>query len=185
MNPELPITPSCPDQPVRLRTLTADDTNALMDFELRERSWFETWVQARGDAFYTFEGLAQHISECLAKYRVGTMHPMLVLDQRDQILGRVNLKDIDLSARTSELGYRLAQSATGKGFGKMIVGQAINIAKTQWRLHKLEAYVWVENKPSARVLESSGFLHQSLIHHHSELGGKPIDCNHYVLKFEQ
>ncbi|MDT9002025.1 GNAT family protein [Paucibacter sp. APW11] len=142
--------------PFLLRTLQADDTAALLQFELANREWFERHVAPRGAAFYSHDAVQAHIDQALAEHRAGRYHPNLLLDRRGAIVGRVNLKDIE--AGRAEVGYRIAQQAAGRGAASAGLAQLIALARAHWGLQTLEALVAEGNPASARVLEKAGFV---------------------------
>ena len=164
---------------MKIRTLQIDDAAALLDFELRNRAWFEQFVLPRADSVYSQDGIATHINTCLYDYTNGTMHPCLILDDYGRIAGRANLKDIDSAERTTEIGYRIGQEYAGKGMATAAVEYLKTLAYDQWRLARLLAFVTTENPASARVLEKCGFIRGELITNRSELKSKVLDCYQY------
>lgn len=145
-------------RPVRIRTLQSTDAEALLTFELNNREWFERHIDARGAAFYSVQGVTDHITAYLSDYAAGTWHPFVIEDDDGIIMGRANLKDIDSSARTAEVGYRIAQSACGQGLATQAVRHLIEEAQLRWNLKQLVANVYAENIASAKVLQRCGFL---------------------------
>jgi RimJ/RimL family protein N-acetyltransferase len=143
---------------IRLRTLTTQDLLPLLAFERENRAWFEQFVEDRGDAFYTPEGVAQHIATYLEGLANGTWYPGLLVDQAGEIIGRTNLKDINTSDGSAELGYRLAKTQTGAGRATTAIALVKDIAHSQLGLKRLRAVVTQDNVASNRVLEKSGFV---------------------------
>jgi ribosomal-protein-alanine N-acetyltransferase len=143
---------------VTIRTLQNTDAEALLTFERDNREWFERHIDARSAAFYTVQGVTEHIAAYLSDYAAGTWHPFVIVDADGKIVGRANLKDIDTSARSAEVGYRIAQSVCGKGLATRAVRHLIEEAQLHWKLNQLVANVYVENVGSAKVLERCGFL---------------------------
>ena len=143
---------------IRLRTLTSQDLLPLLAFERENRAWFERFVEGRGDAFYTPEGIAQHIATYLEGLAKGTWYPGLLVDQTGEIIGRTNLKDINTSDGSAELGYRLAKTQTGAGRATTAVALVKDIAHSRLGLKRLRAVVAQGNVASNRVLEKSGFV---------------------------
>lgn len=142
---------------VCIRTLQLDDARRLLQFELDNRDWFERHIASRGDAFYSLDGVRDHILEFLAAKSAGRSHPCLLLSADDAVIGRVNLKNIDTFTQTAEVGYRIAESHVGKGLAKLAVRHLIDLARGQWQLKRLVADVAVNNTASLRVLEKCGF----------------------------
>jgi ribosomal-protein-alanine N-acetyltransferase len=143
---------------IRLRTLTTQDLLPLLVFERENRAWFEQFVEGRGDAFYTPEGIAQHIATYLDGHAKGTWYPGLLVDSADNIVGRTNLKDISHDDQSAELGYRLAKAQTGAGHATAAVALVKEVARGELGLDHLRAVVAQGNVASTRVLEKSGFV---------------------------
>ncbi len=141
-----------------IRLLTPADGPSLLDFETRNRGWFERHVAARGEAFYSQAGIEQHIAELLASHAQGRWFPALLLNEAGVIVGRSNLKDMDLQAGVAELGYRVGQDQAGTGVASAAVVQMKALAQQELGLRRLVAVVSPANPASARVLQKCGFV---------------------------
>ncbi|CAI8955744.1 Acetyltransferase [Pseudomonas sp. IT-P100] len=145
-------------KPVRIRTLESTDAEALLTFELDNREWFERHIDARDATFYSTRGVTEHITAYLSDYAAGTWHPFVIEDASGKIVGRANLKDINTSERSAEVGYRIAQNACGQGLATQAVKHLIQEARLRWNLKQLVANVYAANIGSAKVLARCGFL---------------------------
>jgi ribosomal-protein-alanine N-acetyltransferase len=143
--------------PIRIRTLQPIDTEPLLTFELENRQWFERHIDARSSAFYSLEGVTEHIASYLAGLDNGTWHPLIIEDFYGKIVGRANLKDINILERSAEVGYRIAESACGQGLATLAVRWLIQEARSRWNLTRLVANVHAGNIGSAKVLQRCGF----------------------------
>lgn len=133
-----------------------------MAFEMDNREWFERFIDARDAAFYTMQGVTDHIAAYLSGFTAGTWHPFVLEEAGGTIVGRANLKGIDMSERSAEVGYRIAQSACGRGLATLAVRHLIQEAQLHWNLKQLVANVYAGNIGSAKVLERCGFLIEPL-----------------------
>jgi ribosomal-protein-alanine N-acetyltransferase len=140
-----------------IRTLQAGDADALLAFELANRSWFERSVEARAPEFYTVPGVRLHIAAYLDDYRHGRMHPCVMLGEDGAIIGRANLRYIDTAAGNAEVGYRVAHARVGQGLASAALRHLQRLAVDEWKLSRLQAWVASGNPASARVLEKHGF----------------------------
>ncbi len=148
---------------ITIRILTPDDWQPLLAFERRNRSWFEQHIEPRGEAFYSEQGIQQHIASYLADHAAGRWFPGLVLDAAGAIIGRTNLKDMDVQVGVAELGYRVAQDQVGHGVATAAVTQMKDIASRQCGLQRLHAVVTEVNLASMRVLEKCGFVNMGTV----------------------
>jgi ribosomal-protein-alanine N-acetyltransferase len=142
---------------MQIRTLQAGDADALLAFEAANRSWFEQHVEARPPEFYTQPGVMLHIAAYLDDFRHGRMHPCVLLDDAGAIIGRANLRHIDTVAGNAEVGYRIAAGQVGRGLAGAALRHLTQLARHQYGLLRLQAWVSPENTASARVIEKHGF----------------------------
>ena len=140
-----------------IRNLSFDDAASLLRFELENRDWFERLVAPRDPDFYSHQGVTAHIRECLDGYAQARWHACVLIGPTGDIVGRANLKDIDVAAGTAEAGYRIGERHTAQGCATLAVRHLMDVARTQWQLQRLRAYVTVNNPASARVLLKCGF----------------------------
>lgn len=145
-------------QPFNIRELRSTDTEALLAFEVRNRGWFESHIDARDPAFYSSNGVAVHIEAYLTDFAIGTWHPWVIEDGNQHIVGRANLKSIDSTLNSAEVGYRIDQQFCGQGLATLALKRLIEEAQARWQLKQLVAYVYTENVASRKVLERCGFL---------------------------
>lgn len=145
-------------KPFRIRELKSTDAQALLAFETRNREWFESHIDARDPSFYSLQGVAEHIEDYLSGYAIGTWHPFVIEDGSERIVGRANLKDIDPSTRSAEVGYRIGHDACGQGLATQALKHLIEEAQGRWQLTQLVAYVFKDNVGSRKVLGRCGFV---------------------------
>ncbi|MFF3562486.1 GNAT family N-acetyltransferase [Streptomyces sp. NPDC002574] len=138
---------------VRLERLTAGHAGVVLAFERANREWFARSVPDRGDAY--FAGFAARHRALLAEQNAGTCHFHVVLDERDELVGRVNL--VDVADGAAELGYRVGESAAGRGVATAAVAQVCRLAATAYGLRTLIAVASLDNAASRAVLARSGF----------------------------
>jgi ribosomal-protein-alanine N-acetyltransferase len=143
-----------------VRELTSSDAQTLLAFEVENRAWFESNIDARDPAFYSLQGVCEHIDGCMSDFAIGVWHPFVIQDASGKMVGRANLKNINLPKGFAEVGYRIAQNAAGKGLATLALRRLIQEAHVRWNLTQLVAYVYAENVGSRKVLERCGFLHE-------------------------
>ncbi len=125
-----------------LQRLRADHAPALLAFERENRAWFARTISDRGDAYFA-EFPARH--QALLTYQdEGTDHfHVLVADDGTTILGRFNLMDIEDGE--AELGFRMAESATGQGLATQAAHAVCHLAATDYALTSLRAQANLDN----------------------------------------
>ena len=166
-------------QQVSLRLLSRADYASLLRFEVENRTWFESHINPREAAFYSVDGVKNHIEECLTQYQKKAMLPMLMADKTGEIVGRINLTDINLVLSEAYLGYRIGEGFIGRGIAKGAVEQMIQVAK-ELNLHRLIAFVSIENRASQAVLIHNGFVEIKTHENFAEVLGSYVDCIEYL-----
>lgn len=162
-----------------LMRLQASDTEALLDFECRQRTHFETWVHPRPASFYSREGVERHVQEALAAAQADRAHAFLIR-AGGHLVGRLNLHRVQREHHgRAELGYRLAAEAQGHGWASEAVARVLPIAFGELALWRLEAVVRPGNLASARVLEKNGFRCWGRSRLSVELQGRWHDLLHF------
>lgn len=170
-----------PTQP-RFALLKPEDAAELLAFEVAERAWFERYVEARDPRFYCPQGAVKHIIECLSLHAQNRMLPLLIRCREGRLIGRANLKQIDQTRGTAQVGYRLARNACGRGIAQKALRHLLKEARCTYGLHHLSAYASVENPASQRVLEKAGFKARQKLPGHSLVAGQRLDCWAYQCK---
>ncbi|MGW2371334.1 GNAT family N-acetyltransferase [Kitasatospora sp. NPDC001683] len=136
-----------------LEPLRPDHADAVLAFELANRAWFARTVPDRGDAYFA-DFPARHAA-LLAEQAAGICRFHVILDPGGALIGRINL--MDLVDGSAELGYRIAESAAGRGVAKAAVAQVRRLAAHSYGLRSLTAATTLDNPASQAVLTHNGF----------------------------
>lgn len=150
---------------VRLERLRADHAPALLAFERENREYFTRSISDRGDAY--FAEFASYHRLRLAEQDAGVCHFHVVLDEAGELVGRVNL--VDVEEGVAELGYRVAERAAGRGVATAAVAEVCRLAVESYGLTALRAITTRDNLASTAVLRRSGFTAVEDI----EINGRP------------
>ncbi|MEW2582873.1 GNAT family N-acetyltransferase [Streptomyces virginiae] len=137
-----------------LQRLRAEHAPALLAFERANRAYFAESVPDRGDAY--FADFDTRHGELLAGQAAGRDHLHLIIGGDGEVLGRVNL--IDVEDGSAELGFRVAKDAAGRGLATSAVRQVLVLAADTYGLRTLRAAATVDNTGSRTVLQRTGFL---------------------------
>ncbi|MFJ6383533.1 GNAT family N-acetyltransferase [Kitasatospora sp. NPDC092039] len=148
-----------------LEPLRPDHAEALLDFERTNRAFFARSIPDRGDDY--FARFADRHAALLAEQAEGVCRFHVIRDAAGVLVGRVNL--VDLADGGAELGYRVAESATGRGVAGAAVAEVCRLAATAYGLRFLTAVTTVDNPASQAVLTRNGFE----LGHEFLLGDRP------------
>lgn len=98
-----------------------------------------------------------------------------------RLIGIARLMFIDNSAKTAEIGLYIGTKVSrGKGVGKSVISNLIEIADSELNLNKLYAKVRKSNKASLELFIKMGFVREGLLKYHykSRLTGDFDDIVH-------
>ncbi|MFE9820402.1 GNAT family N-acetyltransferase [Streptomyces sp. NPDC005773] len=137
-----------------LQRLRPDHAPALLAFERENRAFFAASVPDRGDDYFTH--FAAHLAERLAEQVTGACHFHVLVAENGEVLGRFNL--VDVADGAAELGFRLAEKATGRGLATATVRELLTLCATTYALTTLRAAATVTNTASRSVLTRTGFV---------------------------
>ena len=165
---------------MNLSLVDLSDARALLEFECQNKDWFDQFIPPREPNFYSMNGVKQHIRELLLDYHSHEMLPMLIKDS-GQIVGRLNVFEIEYDKGSAQLGYRVGQEYVNKGIANWAVSTIID-QLSDMGIVRLFAHASPENPASCRVLEKNGFVSIELVENFAYLNSKAIHCYKYVLK---
>jgi ribosomal-protein-alanine N-acetyltransferase len=148
--------------------LQAGHAPAVLAFELANRAYFAASISDRGDDY--FDQFTARFRALLVDQEAGLCAFYLLVAEDDSVLGRFNL--YRFSDGTAELGYRVAQHVTGRGFATRSVQELCLLAASRHRLHTLRAATSHQNAASQHVLTNAGFVPIGPADP-VDLGGKP------------
>ncbi|HEU5043399.1 MAG TPA: GNAT family N-acetyltransferase [Nocardioidaceae bacterium] len=137
----------------RMELLSTTHARPLERFERANRTFFAARVGDRGDEY--FEHFDDRLASRVLENREGTSLYFVLVDAEGEVLGRVNISDVDRPDVT-ELGFRVAEHAQGRGLATTGVIEALEIAATRG-VRTVTARASVSNVGSRRVLERCGF----------------------------
>lgn len=161
--------------------LAAADAGSLFDFETENRAFFEATINARPASFYSRDGVARAIATACKEAAEDSGYQFLLREGDDgRILARANLSGVRRAHfQSAVLGYRVAESACGKGLASEAVRQLLGIAFGTLGLKRIEADVRIDNAASIRVLVRNGFVQFGHSRRSFEVGGTWYDRLHF------
>ncbi|RIW30930.1 N-acetyltransferase [Bacillus salacetis] len=140
-----------------LERLRQQDAPELYAFECENREFFETMVPGRGEEYFQYDFFLERHRSLLEEQSQGLSFFFLIKNQSGDILGRVNLVDIDAGNGIGHLGYRVGEAYIGQGVAAMSLKLLMkDISKYHIRI--IHAKTTADNIPSQKVLLRNGFL---------------------------
>ncbi|WP_457445669.1 GNAT family N-acetyltransferase [Roseateles sp. P5_E4] len=159
---------------------TPDVADELLRFETDNRAFFETRINSRPPDFYSHEGVGAAIALAEREAAEDKGYQFLVRTVAGELVGRVNLIGVKRAHfQMAELGYRMAESACGRGYASEAVRLVLAMAFGELGLMRVEANARVGNGGSVKVLLRNGFRQFGHSLRSFELGGVWHDRLHF------
>lgn len=156
-----------------LRPVRAGDGAALARAYAANREHLAPWDPVRSEAFYTPSWQEGNVSQCLDEAATGRSCRFVIVSDDGEIRGRVNVNNIVRGAFWSaDLGYWVDASRTGRGLATRAVAETVEHARTELRLHRLQAATLLHNVTSQHVLAANGFERIGMAPNYLKIAGE-------------
>ncbi|MGE7675711.1 GNAT family N-acetyltransferase [Lysinibacillus sp. NPDC094403] len=164
---------------ISINSIQERDAEELYRFEKNNRQFFEQMVPSRGEDYYNFETFKIRHRELLVEQQEEKSKFYLIRDNSGNIIGRINLVDIDTTNDIAEIGYRVGQDYGGKGIGAKALKLLL---ETEISVKKIKAKTTMNNIGSQRVLEKNGFKQVCIDDDEFEMNGQKLQFVDYLLE---
>ena len=154
---------------LRLKILrpSTESARQILDFYNKNRTVFERYEAMRPDDFYT---ISYHESILATEYNLALQQKCIRFwvyekENPSRIIGTICFFHILRAAYDRcETGYKFDQSYWHKGYAKEAMQLGIFLMFSELDLHRIEAFVMEENRPSIRLLYNLDFKYEGLCH---------------------
>jgi RimJ/RimL family protein N-acetyltransferase len=106
---------------------------------------------------YRRENAIEYLERVRREQAEGKIAAFLAVDEKE-LLGSFSVMELDRAPRYGELGYWVAAAARGRGVASRAVTLLRDWSANELRLELIELLIHVDNQPSQRVAERTGFL---------------------------
>lgn len=131
----------------------------------------------------SLETTRDFVAGCVAQWNVGSAYPYIItLKSSGQLIGMLEARP---SAHIVNIGYVLARQHWGQGLMVEAIQAFTALALRLPGVFRIEATCDVDNRPSARALEKSGFLLEGRLARHTvhpNISAQPRDCFIYAAR---
>src|SRR5512139_2357309 len=122
------------------------------------------------------------IERALSRWKAGELSKWgVALEHDDQLVGTCGFNEWSKVHRWAELGFDLARAHWGKGLMRQAVAAVLQWTYRQDQVDRVHAFVRVDNRRSARLLERSGFVREGRLRNYRVCRGQPYDFYIYGL----
>lgn len=129
---------------------------------------------------YTANDAMEYINAMLNSDKSKTFAFAITVE--DKVIGSIGVfrKD-NIHAQTAEMGYYIAESYWGKGYGTSAVKQVCKLVFSTTDIVRIFAEPFAQNKASCRILEKSGFSLEGVLKKNAVKNGLILDMKMYAL----
>ncbi|MGF9963923.1 GNAT family N-acetyltransferase [Bacillus rhizoplanae] len=166
---------------ILVKILEDNDAEKLLDLELKNRDFFQTYTPLRECDFYTLEGQLDRIRKNKEKKDLDELYSFgIYVIETEELIGNITLTEVLRGPLQScYIGYYLDKNHNGEGYMTEAVRLVVSYAFNELKLHRLEAGVMPHNIGSIKVLEKSGFHKEGIAKKNVKINGRWED--HQVL----
>lgn len=157
-----------------VRLLQRGDAALLSEAYIRNREHLAPWEPARDDEFFTPSHQSNVIHSKLAQHAVRQEIPWVLVnvERGERIIGAITLTGIVRGPfLNANLGYWVDRDSNGQGIGSAAVAFAVDHARTELGLHRVQAATLVHNAASRKVLQRAGFQEIGMAPHYLKIAG--------------
>lgn len=157
---------------VQVRPLQRGDAVQLSRAYTRNRQHLAPWEPARTDDFFTPSYQLEVIHNKLAQHSVGQELSWVIVDG-GRIIGAVTLTGIVRGPfLNAHLGYWVDGDCNGQGVGSAAAAFAVDHARAELGLHRIQAATLVHNGASRKILQRAGFQEIGVAPQYLSIAGK-------------
>jgi len=108
-----------------------------------------------------------------------------IVDEKDEYLGTISLKNVDLTAGKAEYAICLRRKAQGKGIAREATQELLRKAFEEFGLERVYLNVLADNEKAIHLYEKCGFCYEGEFRRHLFLNGEYRNLKWYgILKEE-
>lgn len=156
-----PLLPVLQTPRLILRPMTVGDTDAVYRMIAVSRNSFSRWFNWSQEA--TPDSVREYSRQMEEAMTVGNARQYVILTRAHSLIGRIGLMPIDPVTLNAELGYMLRTDFEGQGLMTEAAQALLAHTLGPGGLHRVTAYVDVDNGGSQRVLVRLGFQHEGTV----------------------
>lgn len=156
----------------------AVELNKLVDNNREYLSKFLPWVKTND-----LEKEEKFLADGLVKFGNGELFSYVIMKKRE-IIGTIDLHNIDPKNNSGEIGYWLVESFQHQGIMTRAVKSLSETSAAVLGLHRIIIRADIENLASQKVAENAGFLYEGIHHEDLKMEDRYCDSKVYYYLFK-
>lgn len=159
---------------IYLKPLDIQDAQALLELEVNNQEFYQTFSPEREEDFLTLEYQTDLIRRSMEQREADKRYSYgIFLKTSGQMIGNIGLSFVVRGPLQSCMaGYSLDRGHNGKGYTTEAVRLIVDYAFRELQFHRITAEASPQNIGSVRVLEKAGFHQEGLARKNVKINGK-------------
>lgn len=108
-----------------------------------------------------------------------------IVDEKDEYLGTISLKDVSLTAKSAEYAISLRRKAQGMGIAAQATRELLKLAFETFKMQRVYLNVLADNDKAIRLYEKCGFTYEGEFRRHLFLRGEYKTLKWYSMLDEE
>lgn len=154
---------------MKLRKLELKDAVGMLEWmrdpEIQKCFRFNTENKSLGD-------VSEFIQTAETNPIDGKSIHLAIVDENDEYLGTISLKEIDAISKSAEYAISLRKCAQGKGVGSAATREILRMAFEEFGLERIYLNVLADNEVAIQLYEKIGFIYEGKFRNHLFLRGE-------------
>lgn len=165
-----------------LRPLKLKDVNGMLEWICDEETqqWFQTPMEKK-----TEKDIINFIKAANIEPEDGKSIHLAVVDEKDEYLGTVSLKNYSERDQNAEFAISLRSYVRGKGIGREATKKLLQLAFDKWKMKRVYLNVLSDNAQAIRLYERCGFVYEGEFLQHLYIHGKYQNLRWYRMIKEE
>lgn len=175
MNYEIPTVET---QRMVLRAYKREDTLDMFEYCKRPEVSAQMWWDVHASIDHTH----QYMDSVLEGYYKGAPPLWVMVDKEcNKVIGHIGFTSLDEENRRGEYGFVLSSDYWGKGFMVEAVKALLEYGFEGLKLERIQAYCYISNERSARVLEKVGMQYEGTLRRYVFVKGEFKDIKMFAM----
>ncbi len=173
---------------LRLAVFKKSEAQRVTDYFIRNIEFHRRFAQTHGDAYFTVAEQKRYLAYDCNSFLSGDLVPLWIcLKDSGEIIGRVSFFNLAYGGMMNcACGYHLDESHTGHGYMTEALKAGCEFMFEEYKLHRIEAFILPENKPSLDLIQRCGFKYEGKRYSYMHINGEYRDHEaFYLLRPEQ
>lgn len=167
-----------------MKLLHQEAADMVLAFYEGNKSIFEPWEPKRANQFYSLSYQKASLSAEYHQMLEGKLlrYWVFLKDNPDEIVGSLCFQNfLKGPYQNCSLGYKFSQKYQHMGYAYESLHKGIDILFSEYPVHRVEAYIMPDNKPSIRLIEKLDFTREGLSYSYANINGNWADHLMYSL----